>query len=71
MAKTKKFLDIVGAMPTGMGYQVSYGYKEVDIETGEIVNAGEKGSFLCLDNELEEHIKFILDYVRKNKLEEN
>lgn len=52
----------------GGGDRVSYTYDEINEETGEPISQNNKKSFYVVDEELENSIKEIRDYIKNNKL---
>ena len=63
---TMNRLTSFGCFNTGEGDRISFTYSVIDADTGEIVEQNKKGTFLVLDDTVQEHLNSIRNYI-KNK----
>lgn len=68
MANTIKQLASFAVLNVNGGDRVTYTYDEIDAETGELISGNNKGSFVAVDQSLEEAINSVRSYIREHKL---
>lgn len=57
----------IAIITTGEGERISFTFTTLDSE-GNIISTNNKGSFIVMSDELQEHITAIKNYVNTNKL---
>lgn len=57
----------IAIITTGEGERISFTFTTLDSE-GNIISTNNKGSFIVMNDELQEHITAIKNYVNTNKL---
>lgn len=50
------------------GDRISYTYDEIDEDTGNLLSSNNKESFYSVNQEIDEHINAIRNFIRSNKL---
>lgn len=57
----------IAIITTGEGERISFTFTTLDSE-GNIISTNNKGSFIVMSDELQEHVTAIKNYVNTNKL---
>lgn len=57
----------IAIITTGEGERISFTFTTLDSD-GNIISTNNKGSFIVMNDELQEHITAIKNYVNTNKL---
>lgn len=69
MANTIKQLASFAVLNMNGGDRISFTYDEIDADTGDMISSNIKGSFFCVDADLNAGIENIRQYIRENKLQ--